>query len=498
MATAIIRSTLTALGLFVLATATSAQERADEEARELIQRGLASFTGDLPEIRSDGIVRVLTVYERNCFFVERGVEHGFEVEQMRAWVKGLNKDLEKDQLETQIVFIPLPLEQLLPALLAGHGDVVAANLTITSERQREVAFAEPYLTGVKEIVVSSNKAAPVTKVADLAGRRVFVTRSSSYADSLRDQSTRLVAAGAAPIEVVEVDATLQSEDLIELVNAGVIELTVCDGHIAKLWAPLFPDIRVHADVSVSPERSIAWAVRPTNPLLLASLSAFAIESGRGTTLGNVLFERYYVDTRWIRSPLEAGARERFDMLVELFRSQTEGTGFDWLQIAAQAFQESGLDPKAKSSAGALGLMQLTAATAKEMGCLDRTEPTQNVAAGVKYMVWLRDKVFAKDKLEPGPLFDFCLAAYNAGPGRVEEWRKHAGKVGLDPDRWFGNVEHVALDEIGRETVRYVGNVNKYYFAYRMSANLLGARTDAFDKLDAQGDPVKSGGDGEGR
>jgi len=176
----------------------------------------------------------------------------------------------------------------------------------------------------------------------------------------------------------------------------------------------------------------------------------------------VLFQRYFADTRWIRDPTPDLGASKLGPFLEPLQRLSAQYGFDWLLIAAQAYQESQLDPDARSRSGAQGLMQLLPATAKDMGFDDVSGPEDNLHAGIKYMAWLRDTYFDGPELSEPVRVDFALAAYNAGPGRVRRWRSEAPQRGADPDRWFGEVENLALEDVGLEPVRYVANVNKYF------------------------------------
>jgi membrane-bound lytic murein transglycosylase MltF len=203
-------------------------------------------------------------------------------------------------------------------------------------------------------------------------------------------------------------------------------------------------------------------VRRENPELKRELDAFLLSSRKGTSTGNILFKRYFQDTKWIEAPdldLHSGS---LGAILEPLQRIAEQHGFDWRLIAAQAYQESRLDPAARSRSGAIGLMQLLPSTAKDMGFDDVSSPEDNLQAGIRYMAWLRDTYFSDTALPEEVRVDFALAAYNAGPGRVRRWRLEAAELGIDPDRWFGGVENLALERVGFEPVRYVANINKYF------------------------------------
>lgn len=428
------------------------------------------FTGDLAEIRKRGILRVLVSYNRTNYFIEAAKARGFEYELMEQYRKFLNKGLSKNKLQTDFVFIPVPFKRLISYLNQGLGDIAAAGLTVTAERAKQVAFSDPYLSGVREVLVAAPSIAEPGSIEDLAGRQVHVLRGSSYAQHLGELNQRLQRAGRPPVEIVQVDENLQTEDLLELVNAGIIDFTLADDHIARIWSDVLPNLRVHHELFVNDQGSIAWAVRKDNRQLLESLDRFVASHKKGSLLGNILFKRYYRNSPWIKNPNEAEQRERFEQVAGLFRHYAGKYGFDWLKIAAQAYQESGLDHGRKSSAGAVGIMQVLKSTAadKHVAIKDVHKLEQNIHAGVKYLAFLRDRYYSDPAFSVDDQTYFSFAAYNAGPKKVRRMRDRAKKMGLDPNRWFGNVELAALRVVGQETVRYVRNILKYYTAYRLS------------------------------
>jgi membrane-bound lytic murein transglycosylase MltF len=195
---------------------------------------------------------------------------------------------------------------------------------------------------------------------------------------------------------------------------------------------------------------------------------------KGSALGNILYNRYYKNTRWIKNPLVTEDRVKFGNFVALFKKYADQYGFDYLAIAAQAYQESGLDQNKQSHRGAVGVMQLLPSTAADpnVGIPDISDPDNNIHAGVKYLAFLRDRYFSDSAISRIDRFAFSWAAYNAGPARVRKMRVRAEKMGLDPNRWFRNVEHAALEIVGQETVRYVANIYKYYIAYSLAKDLV--------------------------
>ena len=369
-----------------------------------------------------------------------------------------------------IVYVPCQLEVVPEWLKAGYGDIAASALTVTPEREAQVSFTDSLVTNVEEIVVSSSSAPGLQHVTDLAGRDVHVTAGSSYAEHLRTLNRELETLGEPPIQIHEVH-TLSTEDLLEMVHAGIFELTVCDGYKAELWAEVLTEITPRRDLVVHAGGELAWAVRRESPELLANLNEFVGQARKGTLLGNILIKRYFKSTRWIEDPGDPESAERLERYAVWIQELAAEYDFDWLRVAAQCFQESGLDPQAKSSAGAIGLMQLLPSTAKDMGCDDPYDPQANLRAGVRYLDWLRTNFFADPELDELERMDFILAAYNAGPGNVRKWRGLAQGRGLDPNVWHDNVERLARESVGVQPIRYVDNIEKYYVAYSLAYDL---------------------------
>ncbi len=336
------------------------------------------------------------------------------------------------------------------------------------------------MSDVSEVIVTHKSDTSIRTLNDLSGRILYVLRGSSYVQHLAELSQKFKAEGKQPVYIIESDAYLATEDILELVNAGIVEVTVADNHIAELWANVLPDIAVHKEVAVNTSGQIAWAVRKDNPKLLANLNEFLKSHRKGTLLGNVLFKRYYENTRWISNPLSDTAQQKLEKYHTLFRRYADEYDFDWLLIAALAFQESRLNPTKKSHRGAVGIMQIKPSTAKDenIAIENISKLENNVHAGVKYLAFLRDRYFSSSEISRAASIHFALAAYNAGPAKVRKMRAKTKEMGLDPNVWFRNVERAAQQMVGSETTRYVANVYKYYLAYTLLQNLNDHKEDA--------------------
>ncbi|MDJ0787436.1 MAG: transporter substrate-binding domain-containing protein [Myxococcota bacterium] len=427
------------------------------------------FHGDLAQIAQRGHLRVLTTYSRTHYFLDGPRPRGVAYEGMEAFRKQLNAKLGRKSRPIAFLYIPVPRDRLIPALAEGLGDVAAANLTITQRRLAQVDFADPFLKNVREVVVTGPGAAAPTSTRDLAGRTLFVRESATYHESLVALSRSLEAEGLPPIDIELAAEHFEDEDILEFVSAGLYDATIVDEHKAKLWADVLDGLVVHRDVAVAEHGEIAAAVRKTAPDLRAALNDFTREHKRGTLFGNVLFKRYLQQNRWVRSPAAAAERQRFLELLATFEAYGKRYDFEPLLLAAQGYQESGLDHDVRSAAGAVGIMQILPSTARspEVGIPDIDDVESNIHAGAKYLRYLVDRYFSDPEIPEHDRVLLGMAAYNAGPARVRRLRAETAEAGLDPNRWFGNVEIIAAKRIGRETVQYVGNISKYFIAYQL-------------------------------
>jgi membrane-bound lytic murein transglycosylase MltF len=422
------------------------------------------YADDLDGILTRRYIRVLTTFNRTNFFLSGAGLYGFEYSLLKDYGKYLNKSIRRRDLKVVMEFIPVSRDELLPALRDGRGDIAAAGLTITEERLGQVDFTRPYLTGIDEVVVAHKDVAGLESIKDLSGREVFVRESSSYFESLKTLNDRLRKERKKPVKILKAEETLETEDILEMVNSGAIPLTVADSHLASIWSSVLEDIRVHDALVLRQSGEIAWAVRKGNPGLKESLDTFLGTRRKGTRLGNIYFSRYFEKNRWIRNPVSEDMLRKSEKLRGLFQKYAERYAFDWTLIAAVAFQESRLNNKKRSPAGAVGIMQVRPSTArdKNVGIDNVHELENNIHAGVKYLAFIRDRYFSDEGLSESDRLRLTLAAYNAGPAKIQKVRSEAEKMGLDPDRWFRNVEISTLRHVGQEPVRYVSNINKYY------------------------------------
>ena len=438
-----------------------------EEPPVSLKQSDESWTGDLKEIlKKRRFIRVLVSYNATNFFIDRGRPRGLEYELLERYEKFLNQQQPKGSIKVKLIYRVLPFDRLLPALLEGRGDIAAAGLTITPQRSQKVAFTQPYIKNINEITVTSHKVKDLKTVQGLSGRSVVVVAGSSYIQHLERLNKDLSLKAVAPAKIKSADENLEAEDILQMVNAGIYKLTVVDEHVADLWSKVLNNLVVRKDIVINRGGNIAWAVRKNNPQLLASLNKFVRSHRQGTLTGNILLKRYFENTRWVSNPLEKSEVKKLDNLRSTFQKYARQYGFDWLKIAALAYQESGLDQNARSPRGAVGIMQILPSTAADdqVGIANITKVDNNIHAGIKYLAFLRDRYFSNPEIKPVDRVDFTMAAYNAGPARIIQLRQRAAKEGLDPNVWHQNVEYVSRRVVGRETDQYVANIHMYYIA----------------------------------
>jgi membrane-bound lytic murein transglycosylase MltF len=455
---------------------------AEEDVGQSFLPANAPWTGDLDGMRKRGQVRVLVPFSKTFYGIDQGgKQFGITYELGRAFEDWLNKKNKSAALRTSVVFIPVARDRLLTGLIDGIGDIAAGNLTITQKRSEIVRFGNPLIRNVREVLVTGPSAPPIASLDDLAGQDVHVRRSSSYFEHLQALNQSLASSGKQTIVLTNLDEELEDEDIMEMVNAGLLPWAVVDEYKATLWAHVFTNLTVRDDLAVNDSGEIAWAMRKDSHLLLKEVNAFTQEHKAGTTFGNILKKRYFGSDKFVRHSASEEELAKFRMLAELFRAYGKQYDFDWLLIAAQGYQESRLDQSARSARGAVGVMQLLPTTAADpsIGIYDiDTKVENNIHAGVKYLRRLSDIYLSDPALDDKNRTLMAFAAYNAGPGNLRKFRRLAQNSGLDSNVWFNNVEHAAAHIVGRETVQYVSNIYKYYVAYRLATERAERRAKA--------------------
>jgi len=433
-------------------------------ARDTILR---KWTGDLDGMIQRRIIRVLTTYSKTNYFVDQGTQRGLVYDTFQMFEDELNKRLKNKNIRVHVVILPVSHDDLIPALLEGRGDIVAAGKMITDARLAQVDFTNPTRTGVSAIVVSGPGALRVGRVEDLAGKQLYVRSSMATPQGVAGLNAELARKGLAPVTILPAPEVLADEDILEMVNAGLVKTTIAFDYIAEFWKQVFPNIVLSAGAAVKTDGQIAMMVRKNSPRIKAELNAFIGRYPAGSLKRNVMFQKYLKNVKYAKAATSGIGIARLASTTTIFRKYGEKYTLDYLLMLAQGYQESQLDQNAKSHVGAVGVMQVMPATGKDLKVGDINQLDPNIHAGVKYIRFMMDQFYANEPMTALDKGLFTFASYNAGPARITQLRKRAAARGLDPNKWFNNVEILAAESIGRETVQYVANIYKYYLAYQM-------------------------------
>ncbi len=419
----------------------------------------------LERIKERGKLIVLTENNANSYYLYRDTPMGFEYELAKAFADHLGVELE----------ISVPgWSRLFEDLLSGRGDLIAAGISITEERQALVDFSHSYMPVRQYVIVHKNNY-DIKDTNDLSGQAIHIRQGTTYEERLKAiQNTGIRFTIISHKEIA-------TEELIQLVAARQIPLTIADSNIALLNRRYYPDIKLA--FPIEDEQHLAWAVRRGEKALLNEVNAFLRTMKKNGTLERIHHQYYsavdafdYVDLKKFHRRL----RTRLPAYRKTIEEQAEIYGFDWRLIAAVIYQESHFDPLATSYTGVKGLMQLTEPTAFELGINDRLDPVQSIMGGVEYLARLRARF--KDIRDPHTRLLFTLAAYNIGYGHVRDAQQIARELGFKGASW--QALKIALPLLrnkkyyegslhgyarGTEPIHYVNRVMAYYDILKQKA-----------------------------
>jgi len=391
---------------------------------------------------------------------------------VRDWERYLNVKYAKvlGKRPLTIYIAPATRDKLLPYLTEGLADVAIGNLTVTEERLKLVDFVpgDEGRRTISEVVVTGPKSPELKSLDDLSGKTVHVRKASSYYESLQAQNERFKRDGKPGIQLVLVPDSLEDEDMMEMLDAGLIELMVVDDWKAHMWSQVLPKVKVRSDLVLRADAKTGWAIRKDSPKLLAEIDDFFRNWAMKQGVADYRMNSYMKRVKELKDPTASAEYKRFQETLKIFEKYGQKYGFDPLMLAAQGYQESQLNQQAKSQVGAIGVMQLMPETGAQMKVGDIHVTESNIHAGAKYMDQLMTQYFGDANFSEGNRPLFAFASYNCGPGNVAKARKEAEKRGLDPNKWFNNVEIVVAEKIGTETTTYVRNIYKYYVAYKLT------------------------------
>jgi len=432
-------------------------------------------TDDLDGMVKRRNIRALVLMNPIGFFYDNGQPRGVMYEALEELEKFTNQKFKTGTLKIKVTFLPVRPDQVEAALTQGMGDLIAYSLVVTPDREQRVAFTVPLEKDVQHVIVTgpnfeSVSGGEMAKLEDLGGKQIYVNPLAVSYQNLQQINDTLRKEGKPLIDIKAADKNLLDDDLLQMVNAGMLPATVTTASRAKLWSQVLPNLRPHFDLVIGSAEQTAWAVRKDNPQLKALLDEFLSTHAAGTVFGNTLLRRYLQNTKWVKNSTSAEELRKFQALLGYFQKYAGEYDFDYLMIAAQGYQESLLDQSRKNPSGAVGIMQVIPknAAAPPISISNVDTAQNNIEAGAKMLRHIADTYFNDPKLDALNKTLMVFASYNAGPNRIARLRKQASTEGLDPDQWFGNVELVVAKDIGQETVQYVSNIYKYYIAYKLT------------------------------
>ena len=384
------------------------------------------YLDDLPGIRERKLLRIITYNSPANYFFSDGAFHGFEYELMKKFARS-----EKMRIDVVLASSHEEMQQLL---LNGEGDIIAAALPRESIPGEKVQFTAPYDYSMP-LVISRKTDSPILDMRDLEGRSIVLSAESPYRPLLEK-----IRALGINFDIQLNKPGIDTETTMAMVGRGIFDLTVIDSN--RFNHSLAAEYGIKAQFALSEPAPHVWAVRTGDVQLLTALNGF-IEKEYHGKFYNTLHARYIEHSDKITTREKYLAQvDRLSPYDNLVRKYAEKYGFDWRLIVAQMYQESRFDPEATSHVGAEGLMQIMPETAEDIGAENLDDPADSIEAGIKYLAMLRDQ-FENDLLLEDRTW-FSLASYNAGFGRVKRARKMAAEMGLDANRWFGNVEKAML------------------------------------------------------
>lgn len=426
----------------------------------MVWRAPDYYREDLPGLEKRKVLRVITRVEPNSYFLRDGQPAGFEYELAQRFARRHHLSLELVVADSDA--------QMLEWLKQGRGDLVAAPLT-AEDAGPGVSLSREYNDYAPEVITRANDDS-VKTLDDLQGHTVVLRTH----DPLWSTMKRLQKSG--------IDFKLQAapegtsvKTILDRVANGQDDLTVVNAQ--RLDIALGPRNDLKAAVPVQQETDYHWAVRADDKKLLAAVDGYLKGIYRGEFY-NVVYRKYFGSPgpgETAKAQVADAHNESISPYDGLARKYAERYGFDWRLIVALIYQESKFNPDAHSSAGAIGLMQLLPKTAAALGFSNIRKPEEAIHAGVQYLDHLRERF--GNNLAVNDRTWFAIAAYNAGFARVQQARRLAKRMGLDPDRWFGNVERAMLamarGDHGASNVRcacgqtffYVRRIRARYDAY---------------------------------
>ena len=288
----------------------------EEAARATIT---TKWTGDLDGMIKRRIIRVLTTYSKVSYFVDQGRPRGLVYDAFRLFEDDLNAKLRTKNVRVHVLFVPVAHDDLIPALVDGRGDIVSSGTLLTEWRRAQVDFTNPTRSNVSSLIVTGPGVAPVPAPLDLGGREVYLRLSDVSKQGVDQFQATLKAAGRPPVKILPAPEVLADEDILEMVNAGLVPAALVDDYQAEFWQKVFPNLVLNRGAAVRSNLQTGMLLRKNSPQLLAELNGFLAKYPEGSARRNMLFNEYLKSVKWAKNATADAERAKFDKTVDLFR-----------------------------------------------------------------------------------------------------------------------------------------------------------------------------------
>ena len=429
---------------------------------------------DLPQLLNKRLIKVLVVNHPAYYFIDQSQPRGMAYELMRAYERQLATQYQRQtqqKLQLNILFIPVASADIVELLAQGYGDIAIGPLLPTQQQQQRVKFSQPVYDDNQLLLFSHASNPDITDISQLSGQEIWVAKNSRQHQQLQAINRQILNRNLVPIYINLINENVEHYEVLDMINNNKKFMTLGSSHDLALWSKLYNNVKHHPRLQLDDNLTSSWAVHGKAPLLSASLDQFISQHKKGTKLGNILHDRYLVNHPWLTRIIEQTFEERYLETESLIKKYAKQYQFDWQIILAQAYQESRLNQKAISHRGAVGVMQVLPTTAREpyVNIPDISGVDANIHAGIKYLHFMQQRYFSTPEITPLDSLLLTLAAYNAGPAKLRRLRQRTQAQGLDPNVWFDNVEVIARQVSGKETVTYVNNIYRFYLTYLLAS-----------------------------
>ena len=428
------------------------------------------WTGSYSEMIQRGQIRLAVPYDRTIYVNDKGTPRGLAVEISKGLAKWINAKY-AGQLKgkpVSIKLIPVISADLLSSVTSGRADIALGDIGLYEPIPNAQNLLINHASEAEREVLVTGPSSPVLqKATDLSGQTVYGSRNTNFHTTLSALNKELKRDGRLPVNLISPLGDLDDEDLLQMLNAGLISYVIIGDWKFKLWQSIYKNIVIHEDLSAKDAGWVGWVVRANNQDLNQDLQSFYHSDDFQKSRSAFRQEDYKEHLRGLKDPIDKTAWARFESMKPLFEKYGTEYKLNPLFIASLGFQETLLNQSAVSAVGAVGVMQLMPATGMSLGVGDIHLLEPNIHAGADYMNQLISKYFPDAQFDGNNRSLFAVASYNIGPNNVAKARDQARQLGFDPNRWFGNVEFVATERMGYEPMIYVRNVYKYYMSYRL-------------------------------